>query len=127
MTFKGASCGTPPRQIGYAVKISDSTGDIQKRWRNHHGSDLKAAWRHQPADCHRLRIISIKKPGFSTAGLPELCRGDLLEFIDRMSLADRVKIAYALLNTLAYLHHKRTSHRDDKLNNLLLTRTIACD
>ena len=25
-----------------------------------------------------------------------------------MSLADRVKIAYALLNTLAYLHRKRT-------------------
>lgn len=113
-----------PAKSIVAVKISDSTSDIPEAMeRNHHefeilksgdGSiNLLTAY-----DCtHYLdKETGIQYHWFTM----ELCRGNLLEFIDKMSLAERVKIAYALLNTLAYLHRKRTSHRDIKLNNLLL-------
>lgn len=113
-----------PDKAIIAVKIADSTSDIPEAMeRNHHefeilksgdGSiNLLTAYDNM---YYLDRETGIQYHWFTM----ELCRGNLMEFIGNMALGERVKMAYALLNTLAYLHRKRTSHRDIKLNNLLL-------
>lgn len=113
-----------PSRPELAVKIADDTSEIpdnidrlQREFVILKGSD---------ADVNLLKAYEFdyfldKDTNISYAWFTmELCKGTLQEMIQITPMHDRIKHAYNLLNSLAYLHRKKTSHRDIKLSNLLV-------